>query len=813
MRNLLKDVRFGMRTLAKRPGFTAVAVLTLALGVGANTAIFSVVNAVLLRPLPLKDAERLVLVYETTPTAPRDYVSVPNLEDYRAGTRAFEGFATFVPQSVNLTGAGAEPERVIGGFVTSSFFGTVGVEPARGRAFLPEDDAAGAGRVAVLSHELWQRRFGADPGILGRSLVFNGEPYAVVGVMPEGFRYPLSAPDVLLPAQKWPNYKADRSAHNCWVVGRLRPGVTREGAEEELRAVARRLGEAYPEEMRGRGVEVVGLHEQVVEGIRPALLILTGAVGFILLIACANIANLLLARGAARQKELALRAALGASRARLLRQLLTETLLLALAGGAAGLLFAQWGMDALLALNPADLPAPGGVRLDARVLAFSLGLSALAGFVFGIVPALQLSKADLGRGLKEGGGVAGEGSQRARLRGAFVVSQVALSLVLLVGAGLLVNSFYRLLGESPGFDPRGLLTMEYRLPKNRYAKGEEQWAFHREVVERVARIPGVESAAVVRGLPFSGNGASVTYSVPDRPAPPRGQEPKALENAVDPNYLRTVGLPLLRGRNFTAEDVAGSPPVVLINRTLAERLWPGEDPLGKRLGFSEANYLSGSAAPGSVVTASVVGVVGDAKQYDIAEQQRPQVYTPYAQNPHIFGTLVVRARAEPLALAQPVKEAVWSVDPEQPVWKVRTLEHLLSRNVADRRFVLSLMTCFAALAVLLTALGIYGVVSYTVARRTHELGLRMALGAQRGDVLRLVLRQGMSLALVGVAAGLAASFAVTRLMAGLLYGVSATDPLTYACVALLLAGVALLACYLPARRAMRVDPLVALRYE
>jgi putative ABC transport system permease protein len=802
MKTLLKDVRFAARTLWKRPGFTVVAVLTLALGVGANTAIFSVVNGVLFKPLPLKEAERLVLVYETTPTQPRSYVSVPNLEDYRAGTRSFESFATYVPQSVNLTGGG-EPERVVGAFVPSGFFKTVGVEPAVGRAFLPEDDVQGAGLVAVLGHETWQKRFGADPSAVGKSLVLNGEPYQIVGVMPEGFGYPISAPDVLLPAQKWPNYEVARSAHNCWVVGRLRPGVTREAAEEELRAVARRLEEAYPEDNRGRGVQLVGLHESVVEDIRPALLILLVAVGFILLIACANIANLLLARGAARQKEMALRSALGASRGRLLRQLLTESVLLALAGGFVGLLLAQWGVDALLALNPAELPAPEGVRLDASVLTFSLGLSAVAGFVFGVVPALQLSKADLGAALKEGGRGAGEGSQRTRLRGVFVVSQVALSLVLLVGAGLLLNSFYRLLNVSPGFDPRNLLTMEYRLPRNRYPEREQQWRFHREVAERVARVPGVESAAIIRGLPFSGNGGSVTYVIPDRPAPPRGQEPKALENAIDPNYLRTVGLPLLRGRNFDERDTLETAPVVLVNRLMAEQLWPGEDPLGKQLQFPEAK-----------VTASVVGVVGDAKQYDIGEPQRPQVYTPYAQNPHIFGTLVVRAQGvEPLSLTRSVKEAVWSVDPEQPVWKVRTVEHLLSVNVADRRFVLWLMTCFAGLAVLLTALGIYGVVSYTVAQRTHEIGIRMALGAERRDVLRMVLGRGMKLALAGVGAGLAVAFGVTRLMTGLLYGVSAADPLTYAAVALLLAFVALVACYIPARRATKVDPLVALRYE
>jgi putative ABC transport system permease protein len=799
---LLQDIRFGVRTLAKRPGFALVAVLTLALGIGANTAIFSVVNAVLLRPMPFKDAERLVIVYETTQSVPRDFISVPNLEDYRSGSRSFEGFATFVPQSVNLTGAGAEPERVVGAFVTSSFFPVLGIQPVRGRAFTPEDDAQGGGQVALLAHELWQRRFGADPEIIGRSLTFNGEPYTVVGIMPAGFRYPTIAPDVLLPAQKWPNYKVARSAHNNWVVGRLKPGVTREAAEAELRAVARRLEEAYPEENRGRGVEVVGLHEQTVEDVRPALLILLGAVGLILAIACANIANLLLARGASRQKEVALRTALGASRLRLLRQFLTETMLLALAGGAVGLLVAQWGVDALLALNPGDLPSVEKVGIDARVLLFSLGLSALTGVVFGIAPALQLSKTDVTSGLKEGGR-GGEGRERVRLRSAFVVSQVALSLVLLVGAGLLLNSFYRLLNTSPGFDPQNLLTMEYRLPRNRYAKGEQQWAFHREVVERVSHLPGVESAAVVRGLPFSGNGGALTYLVPGQTPPPPGQEQKALENAIDPNYLAATGLPLIRGRNFTYADGPDTPPVLLVNRTMAEKLWPGEDPLGKQLELPEVK-----------VTAEVVGVVGDAKQYDIAERQRPQMYTAYAQNPHIFGTLVVRAGGvEAMSLAESVKKAVWSVDPEQPVWKVRTVEFLLEQNVAGRRFVLTLMACFAGLAMLLTALGLYGVISYTVAQRTHEIGVRVALGAQGRDVLRLVLSQGMKLVLVGLGVGLVGAFALTRYMESLLFGVAATDPLTFAGVALLLAAVALLACYVPARRATRVDPLIALRYE
>ncbi|HEX5709185.1 MAG TPA: ABC transporter permease [Pyrinomonadaceae bacterium] len=800
MGDVLQDLRYGLRTLLKRPGFTLIALVTLALGIGANTAIFSVVNATLLRPLAFEGAERLVAMYEIPASGRRDFISVPDLEEYRAQSQTFEEFTTFVPQSVNMTGTG-EPERVRGGFVTSSFFRIFGARPALGRAIEPREDAQGAERVVVLSHDLWQRRFGGDASIVGRALNLNGEQFTVVGIAPEGFRFPMDETEVWMPAWTWPNYKVERTARVSFVLGRLREGATLKEAQTEMRAISARLAAAYPAENEGRTTEVLGLHELVVEDVSTSLWILLGAVGFILLIACANIANLLLARGAARQKEVALRTALGASRWRIVRQLLTETVVLALLGGVLGVLFALWGLDALMAVSPGPLPGGRAPALDARVLLFTLGISLMTGLLFGIVPAWQLSKPDVYKALKEAGPVAGEGG-RSRLRGALVVSQVALSLVLLVGAGLLINSFYRLLKVNPGFDTANLLTLEYRVPRNKYSEGKQQVEFHRRVVEAVRGVPGVRSAAVVRALPFSGNGAAVNFTLPGQPEPPKGQTPKALETAVDPHYFQTAALPLIQGRGFTERDTADSPPVVVVNQTLARKHFPGEDPLGRQLHFPDAK-----------LTAEIVGVVGDAKQYQLNEVQQPQVYTAYTQNPHLFATLVARTDVEPMSLERAVKEAVWSVDRDQPVWKVRTVEQLLTMNVADSRFIMTLMVVFAALAVLLTALGIYGVISYSVAQRTHEIGVRMALGAQERDVLGLVLRQGMLLALVGVGIGLAAAFGVTRLMASLLFGVTATDPATYATVALVLIGVALLACFIPARRATKVDPMVALRYE
>ena len=801
MGTLWQDIKYGVRTLWKRPGFAAVAIMTLALGIGANTAIFSVVNAVLLRPLPYPESERLVAVFETTADNPREFISYPNLWDYRDHNESFEEFATFVPQSVNLTGTD-EPDRVRGGFVNSAFFRVLRAQPAMGRTLLPQEDYPAQQRVAVVNYAVWQKRFGGDPKLLGRTLQLNGEAYTVVGIMPESFRFEMDEVEVWLPAQFWPNYQVDRAVQNAFVIGRLREGVTLAAAQTEMQGIAARLVQAYPKENQGRGLQLLRVHDLLVEDIKPSLLVLLGAVGFILLITCANIANLLLARGAARQKELAVRAALGAGRLRLFRQLLTETMLLSITGGCLGLLLALWCVDGLLALNPAQLPTGQSVHLDAHVLLFTLALAGITGILFGIVPALQLSKPDLYHALKEAGRTVGEGGGRQRLRGLFVVSQVALSLVLLIGTGLLLNSFYRVLRVSPGFAPENLLTMEYRLPRNKYQKPEQQWAFHREVIERIRTVPGVQSAAVVRALPFSGNGGVQSFTLPDRAAPAPGRELKANYNTAGVGYFETIGIPVLRGRTFNEQDKPDAPPVVVINQLMARKLWPDADPVGKQLHFVDLN-----------VTATIVGVVGDAKQYEVNEPAQAQIYDCYAQNPGIFGTLVVRTQVEPLSLAQAVKQAVWSVDRDQPVWKIRTVEYLMTVNVASQRFVLYLMLSFALLALLLTALGIYGVISYTVNLRTHEIGVRMALGASARDVLGLVLRQGFVLALIGIGVGLCGAFAVTRFLTKMLYGVSALDPLTFAVVALVLLFVTLVACYLPARRATKVDPMIALRYE
>ncbi|MEO6724163.1 MAG: ABC transporter permease [Blastocatellia bacterium] len=800
MQTFWQDLRYGTRMLLKRPVFTLIATLTLALGIGANTAIFSVINAVLLRALPYPNADRLVALTATT-TGGRDGFSLTEAQEFQTQMRSLEDLAGFQSQSVNLTG-GERPERVRGGFVSVNFFKVFNLPPLVGRTFAAGEDQRGAEKLAVVNEKMWRERLKGDPNLEGKKLILNGEPYSVIGVITSEFKQPFDSDvEVWMGAAQFPGNTGQRDSRFLFAIGHLKPGTSLQQSHAEASAIASQLTQAYPKENAGRGAQVESFRELMVGDLRPMLIVLFAAVGVILLIACANLANLLLARGLARQREIALRAALGASRWRLIRQLLTETTLLGLLGGVGGILLAQWALYALLKL-PQNFVRTADVKLDARVLLFALAVSVVTGWLFGLAPALQLARPELHSMLKEGGRGSGESAKWNRMRGGFVIVQIALSLLLLVSGGLLIRSFDKLLRVSPGFKPEKLLTLEYRLPRNKYKNDDVQWNFHRQVAEQVAQISGVKSASLVRGLPFSGNGGTTPIILPDREIPPQGEEPQVQFNTAMPNYFETIGIPFVKGRLFDDRDQANTPAVFLINQTMARRFWPDQDPIGKQVKMIDGN-----------VTGTVIGVVGDAKHYFLEEEARPQMYAAYSQQPGIFATLVARTSVEPMSLTEAVRQAVWKIDSDQPMWKIRTVEFLLDQRVADRRFLMALMGIFAALALVLTVIGLYGVISYMVNQRTQEIGIRMALGAQAGNILNMVLRQGMTLVITGIALGLAAAWIVTRLMARLLYGISATDPLTFTAISLLLTLVALMACYFPARRATKVDPMIALRYE
>jgi putative ABC transport system permease protein len=784
--------------LLKRPGVTVIAVLTLSLAIGANTAIFSVVDAFLLRPLPFKDPDKIVVVYDTQPTLDDAPSSFPEFEDWRRQSQALAEMVALYHMSLNLTGQ-QEPERVRGAFVSQDYFSLFGTSPLLGRSFSAEDHRPGASPAIVVSHWLWQSKFGGDPQLVGKSLTLNGTSYTVIGVMSA------SAPNlsgatktaVWIPLEPNVPWKG-RGVHFLSVFARLKPGINLAGAQADMTLVARNLDGEYH---TGHGIRLIPFKEQLVGKVRPSLLLLFGAVGFVLLIACANVANLMLARASARSKEFAIRTALGAGRLRLIRQVVTESLLLALLGGVMGTLLALWATDTMVNSWPAGVPRPERIGVDWRVLAFTAAATLLTGIIFGLAPALFATRAELNETLKESSGQTTHSARRNRVRHLLVISEISLATVLLLGTGLMLRSFWLLRAVDPGFRPDNVLTVQVSLPAAKYREGWQQAAFFREVLQRVETLPGVESAGAINNLPLGGGSMNGDFLIEGRPPFPVGQEPVTEKYVVSSGYFQAMGIRLIKGRLITEQDTAESQSVVVINEAMAQRLWQGEDPLGKRLSWDEEHWLT------------VVGIVGDVSNKGLDAAPGFQSYVPLTQSPSSGMTLVVRADSDPQNLANAIRGEVLAIDREQPVSSVRLLDRVVAESVGERRLTTLLLGLFAGVALVLSGVGIYGVLSYSVMQRTREFGIRMALGAQTGDVLKMIIKQGLLLTLIGVGVGLLGAFALTRLITSLLFGVSASDPLTFAAVATVLSTVALLACYIPARRATRVDPLTALRYE
>ena len=802
---VLRDARYGARTLVKSPAFTVVAVLSLALGIGANTAIFSVVNGILLRPLPYPESERMMAVWHTPPQESFPgmktfSVSPGNYLDWKEQSRAFEQMATYQYAGLSMS-AGADPVPVTGATVSSDFFSVLRTQPFKGRSFSPDEEQQGRDQVVVLGHGLWRRAFGGDPNLVGRTVSLNSRTYTVIGIMPAGFEFPAEA-ELWVPIAWNAEERQMRAIHDYSVIARLKPDASLEQAQAELSTISTRLEQQYPEANKGWGAVVVPLQEDLVGDVRPALLVLFSAVGFVLLIACANVANLMLARGANRRKEIALRIALGATRGRIVRQLLCESVLLAVVGGLLGLLLAGWGGQLLLRLSAGSLPGSAEVGVDAWALGFTLLVSLAAGVLAGVAPALQFSKHELAETLKQGTGRSATGSVRQRTRKALVVCEVALSLILLVGAGLMIRSFWELQNVDPGFDVRNTLTLTVLLPATRYSEPQQQLAFHDRVTEQIRAQPGVVSVASTTTIPLTGRGSRQPFTVEGRPAPPVSEQPLAQTRYVSPDYFRAMGIPVKQGREFEDRDREGAPQVVIISESMARRFWPGENPIGKRMTAS----FHEKQGP-----REIVGVVGDVKASGLGDEAGATMYMPFRQSPRPWITFVARTASDPQGFVQPISKAVYGVDKEQAIISVRTMEQVLTESLSGRRFNMTLLMTFAGLA--LAAVGVYGVMNYSVMLRRRELGIRIALGARGLDVLRLVLGQGLALTLIGAGVGMAGAYALTRLMASLLYGVTATDFLTYVSVSGVIILVGLLASFLPARRATKVDPMIALRSE
>ena len=808
MFTLLQDVRYALRLLFKSPGFTAIAILTLALGIGANTAIFSVVNGVLLRPLPFRDPSRLVLIAERS-SFPVISTSYQNYLDWRDQSHSFESMEATRGGAITLTGTG-EPERLNVRMVTAGFFSMLGINAYSGRTFLLEEDRAGGAPVALLSYGLWQRRFGGSQEIIGKAINLDSQPYTVVGVLPSGFQI-LQPADVFLPFMPWAKtLPDDRNWHPGIIpLARLKQGVTKEQARVEMVGITKRLEQQYPDYNTGTSADVVGLQDQIVQNSRPALLLLLGAVSFVLLIACVNVANLLLARAASRGREVAIRTALGAGRGRVIRQLLTESVLLSLAGGCLAVLMASAALGPLLKLASGSVPQGAPIDLDPWVLAFTAGVSLFTGLLFGIVPAMRTAKLDLREALNEGSRGSTSGPGQHRLRGALVAMEIALAMLLLVGSGLLLRSFSRLQEVPPGFQPDHLLVADIPLSQTAYAKPEDRYQFFDRLVERAHALPGVRSAAAASFLPVSGGGSIIHFNITGRPPKSPHEFVAAGYRTITPDYLETLGVPLLQGRLFTRADNEKSPAVVVINATMARNFFPNENPLGKRLQL-------GALPDQQVPTMEIVGVVGDVRP-GLGIDPQAEMYLPYRQADLVLPvfqlSVVLRTAGDPSLQTSALRSALAEIDPNQPLVRVRTMEENMAGTVAQPRFRAWLIGIFAALALVLAAVGVYGVMSYTVTQRTTEIGVRVTMGAQPQDVFRIIVGEGLRLSLIGVAVGLVAALALTRLLHSFLFGISAYDPVTFLGVSFLLTTVAVAASFFPARRATLVDPLVALRYE